>query len=404
MAVNSSKYFPAENGRIKVQFETLNPGGGWKFQSGSNGDNPGFQGSGYYYWKSENVRDYDRSPTEGLMQAKIFINEPGTYNLRVRSARDISNPGDARNDIWMKVDGSTNQAVPKSFNELVSKNGFAKLYKAQAEWGFADRLGTYNHNDRNPDADIILDKGFHTITFAGRSNGFHIDYFELYKGGAPSVNAANTKVVGGSTPPVQPNNPGPQPEPNRPEPNEPEPKPSKPEPNKPGGGDDETVRVEIRGANNDWEGNKGAPSDDLEFGRDGSTSQKVGLRFDGIDIEKGADIESAYFVFEARETSTGAARFEIEIENDRSADAYRASNDPNDRSYIGQDVDWNVTAWKAGQDYRSPDISKLIEAVVKGGDLDALAFRISGTGERVAHASESGSGAAPQLVINYDEG
>jgi hypothetical protein len=67
-------------------------------------------------------------------------------------------------------------------------------------------------------------------------------------------------------------------------------------------------------------------------------------------------------------------------------------------------VSWDdIGAWQKDGTYRSADISDLIEAVIKDGgldSLDALGFRISGSGERVAHAFE-GSGADPELVINY---
>jgi hypothetical protein len=66
-------------------------------------------------------------------------------------------------------------------------------------------------------------------------------------------------------------------------------------------------------------------------------------------------------------------------------------------------VDWDAGAWTTGQTYRSADVSALIEAVVADGGLDALdalAFRISGSGQRAAHALES-DGAAPELVITY---
>ena len=67
-------------------------------------------------------------------------------------------------------------------------------------------------------------------------------------------------------------------------------------------------------------------------------------------------------------------------------------------------MDWNVETWKKGQTYKSADVSDLIEAALKNGDLDpsdALGFRISGDGQRVAHAFES-NGDAPELVIHYD--
>ena len=61
---------------------------------------------------------------------------------------------------------------------------------------------------------------------------------------------------------------------------------------------------------------------------------------------------------------------------------------------------WNAEDWKKGQTYKSADIAELIEKAIEDGDLDTLAFRISGKGGRVAKSFEGGEPA--QLVINYD--
>ncbi|MEO0467331.1 MAG: putative Ig domain-containing protein, partial [Pseudomonadota bacterium] len=48
-----------------------------------------------------------------------------------------------------------------------------------------------------------LDAGFHTITLAGRSPGFNVDFIEINKGGNPGVNSANSQFVAtGDTVPV----------------------------------------------------------------------------------------------------------------------------------------------------------------------------------------------------------
>ena len=38
------------------------------------------------------------------------------------------------------------------------------------------------------------------ITFAGRSEGYHLDYWELFKGSAPGVSASNSPFQHGAPP------------------------------------------------------------------------------------------------------------------------------------------------------------------------------------------------------------
>ena len=70
-------YYLEENGIVKVQFEDIangaNPPAGWVFQNGANGDNPGFEGDGYYYWKNEDSTALDSGANQGLMTATVFI-------------------------------------------------------------------------------------------------------------------------------------------------------------------------------------------------------------------------------------------------------------------------------------------------------------------------------------------
>ena len=205
-------YYLEENGIVKVQFEDIangaNPPAGWIFQNGSNGDNPGFEGDGYYYWKNEDSTALDSGANQGLMTATVFIQEAGTYTLLLRSARDSNAPGDARNDIWVKIDGDTTDVLPAGSPPMVEKDGFVKLYGASTSWGFSKNFDDKSTNN-NPVSKVVLSEGFHTITFAGRSQGYHIDSFQLSKSGNPNNGLESSKFVTGDapTPPPPPTSP-----------------------------------------------------------------------------------------------------------------------------------------------------------------------------------------------------
>jgi hypothetical protein len=357
------------DGRVKVQIEDLlgtDPGGGWVYQRPGQG-NAGAEGAHYYYRSQTQEGSHKTAPQDGRFTFDIDVEEAGTYSILLRASRDTANPGDARNDIWIKVDGGTQSVMPNGTPSLTSGgDGFVKFKSGPpaGKWVDAKMFSTPVHGDKNPASNVVLDEGLHKITFAPRSTGYHIDSVQIVRLGS------------------SPNPPDPDPDP-------------EPEPG--------TISARIAAKHDDFESNKAAASDDLEFGRDGDGAQSVGLRFTGLELAAGAEITGAYFEFQAAKTGSGAASFEIEIENTTSARTYSKTNAPDDRGYLALDVDWDAGAWTNGQTYRSADVSALIEAVVADGGLDALdalAFRISGSGQRAAHALES-DGAAPELVITY---
>ena len=388
-----SKTYSLTGGKVKVQIEDLlgkNPSGGWVYQAPGVG-NKNAEGAHYYYKSQTAQGSLKKAGSAGQFSFKVNIAEAGQYSILLRGARDTNNPGDARNDIWIKVDGNTQSVMPKGTPTLTSGgNGFVKFKGATTHWTDAHQFSTSTHGDKNPASTVVFDKGTHTITFAPRSTGFHIDSVQVIKKGASASAAATaaetvtkttadetvtTKTVDTST---------------------------------------ETTKVEktegvhvattkIAAASDDFESNKAAASKDLEFGHDGAGEQSVGLRFQGVTLDKDAEIKAAYFLFTAAETSKGAAHFEIEIEDTTSAATYSKASDADARTYLADDVDWNVAAWKKGETYKSADVSHLIKEVIDDGgldSLDALAFRISGSGERVAEAYEA-HGQAPELVIEY---
>ena len=180
-----------------------------------------------------------------------------------------------------------------------------------------------------------------------------------------------------------------------------------------GGSGPEGATVEkvfaIQASADDWEQYGYATSSDLEFGLNGSRSQSVGLRFAGVTVPEGAAIKEAFLRFEAEETSTGRASLRIEIEGTEAASSYSFRSRPENRAYADGE-DWaDVEAWSAGQTYRTPDISGLIETVIGADGIEdgALGFRvIGGTGnadKRVAHSWNSSTGDEPELVIVYED-
>ena len=391
-------------GRVKVQIEDLlgkNPGGGWVYQAPGVG-NKNAEGAHYYYKSQTAQGSLKTAGSAGQFGFKVNIAEAGRYEILLRAARDTNNPGDARNDIWIKVDGGTQSVMPKGTPTLTSGgNGFVKFKGAQTSWVNAHQFSTSKHGDKNPDSIVVFDKGMHTITFAPRSTGFHIDSVQVIKVGAAKAGASTaTAVAATETSSIKTLL-------EQLDKAQAKVAETKADARTEVGADkdaDGVVSAKIAAAHDDFESNKAAASKDLEFGRDGAGEQSVGLRFKGIEIDKDAEIKSAYFVFKAAETSKGAAHFEIEIEDTTHAAAYSRADAPDGRSYLADDVDWNVEAWKKGESYKSADVAHLIEKVIAEGGLDALdalAFRISGSGERVAEAFEAKGGDAPELVIEY---
>jgi hypothetical protein len=347
------------DGRVKIQIEDLlgtNPTGGWVYQAPGVG-NKNAEGAHYYYKSQTAEGSLKTVPTEGRFAFSLDIEEAGTYSILLRAARDTNTPGDARNDIWIRVDDDTQAAMPAGTPELTSGGeGFVKLKGAQTNWVNAHQFSTHTSGDKNPESTVVFQEGVHTITFAPRSIGFHID----------SVQVIQLSSL------------------------EPEP-------------ETKTLATAVAAGSDDFESLKAGPSQALELGEIDGAAQSVGLRFQGIGLDTDAEIKAAYFVFEAAAASAGSASLAIEVQDASRPNTYSGLKGPDARAYLDDEVSWTATAWEKGKAYKSADVSHLIEAVIAENGIDALdslAFRITGSGERDAVAFE-GAGAAPQLVIEY---
>ena len=103
------------DGKAKIQIEDVlgtKPGGGWVYQAPGVG-NPGAEGAHYYYKQPDPEGSHKTAPEEGRFAITLDIENAGIYGLLLRVSRDTSDPPDARNDIWIQIDGDTTAVMPE---------------------------------------------------------------------------------------------------------------------------------------------------------------------------------------------------------------------------------------------------------------------------------------------------
>jgi len=149
--------------------------------------------------------------------------------------------------------------------------------------------------------------------------------------------------------------------------------------------------------------------------------QKVGLRFNGISIPKGATITTAYLRFRAIapdtfNSNTDTANLTIQGEAADSATTFStALNNISGRPRTTAAVQWLPAAWTAGTVYDSPSLTTIVQEVVNRTDWasgNSLAFVIRCTdgvpatdcGSRSADSWDGNATTAPLLHIEWDNG
>ena len=213
---------PVENGyfegvgsgssfRFKIQVEDPNggpnggtdPGGQWTFiQEGDAADiiSNDSQGEGYYLWGSTDSTAINGVQQSSVLQYRIFIpdDEVGTYQIRMRVAREGNAASDQQNDIWLNLVQESTGAEIESFltagdePEPVSQ-GYIKVFGGPNNGSFGAATN-FDGLPGNPPVNLqILEGGFYTIELAGRSQGYFIDFVEMYKlGNTPNINASDS--------------------------------------------------------------------------------------------------------------------------------------------------------------------------------------------------------------------
>ncbi|MDP5031477.1 PilC/PilY family type IV pilus protein [Paraglaciecola sp.] len=145
-----------------------------------------------------------------------------------------------------------------------------------------------------------------------------------------------------------------------------------------------------------------------------TTPVTVGIRYQNLNIPRGATITSAFVRFTSNNYNVASTEFTIsgELVGNASEFSNTASNITS-RAKTANSVLWNTdNDWPVSNETIStPDITSIIQEIVDqstwcGGN--ALSLLIEGVGSssssaRQAKAYEEGSGLSPQLVITYDD-
>jgi hypothetical protein len=150
-------------------------------------------------------------------------------------------------------------------------------------------------------------------------------------------------------------------------------------------------------------------STDLELVVDGTTTQKVGLRFTNLAIPAGATITSAYIQFQTNEVGSVATSLQIRgLASDDAAAFTTTANDLSSRPTTSSLVNWQPPSWtlvnEAGLAQRTPDLAVVLQEIVNRSGWQAgndIAFAISGSGTRTAYSFDSNPAKAPLLHVEY---
>ena len=145
----------------------------------------------------------------------------------------------------------------------------------------------------------------------------------------------------------------------------------------------------------------------IAFQENISEKQKVGLRFEAIDIPRGAKIEDAYLAFNSAEDTSANAELTIQAETTSSATFTEEPFNISNRELTTASVSWSPNNWAKGLSYETPNLKDVIQEVVDGDDWCSgdLAFIISSedlTSIRKASSFDYMSGLSPELRVRFD--
>ena len=155
-------------------------------------------------------------------------------------------------------------------------------------------------------------------------------------------------------------------------------------------------------------------STDLEIVQDlqapSTGTQKIGLRFNSMDIPPGAFITKAVLKLRAKtpdapNTNNGPAAWVIRGQAADHATTFTTQvNNISNRPLTATSVEWDPTIWSANTTYESPDLKNLLQEIVNRPGWvsgNSLALIITGTGSRSAVSFNGSPEQAPILEISY---
>lgn len=155
---SGTQAYHEQSGLLVIQPENRSVSPGWSVESNLSG----YTGSGYIKWTGP---DIPPAGSSGLNEYKIYITNPGRYEIRIRSNK--TNPDPSReNDVWLRIDNGT---WYKTYNGYQSSNEW--VWNTQYE---------IEHHVNIPPAFAELSAGLHSLYLSGREKNFYIDRIHFY--------------------------------------------------------------------------------------------------------------------------------------------------------------------------------------------------------------------------------
>jgi outer membrane protein assembly factor BamB len=141
------------------------------------------------------------------------------------------------------------------------------------------------------------------------------------------------------------------------------------------------------------------------------SQQTVGLRFQGVNIPRGARIRQAHVQFQVDEASSDPTQLVIQAQAADDAPTFTTKPfDISSRPRTTASAPWEPKPWTkasaAGPDQQTPNLATLLEEIVarpgwKNGN--ALALIVTGTGKRVAKSFDNKQAGPARLVIETEK-
>ncbi|MCB9896903.1 MAG: hypothetical protein H6825_02750 [Planctomycetes bacterium] len=149
--------FCAQDDLVVFEVESTPPAAGWVSSTASTG----FTGTAFYEWDGGDQFD---DPGHGVLAYDFTVDDPGHYDLRIRSRNNNPDPSQS-DDCWTRMDGGPWIKTVSHVNMV---------------WTWSTRL-VLAPETPTFDAFYDLSSGPHTYEISGRSQGFRIDRVHLYK-------------------------------------------------------------------------------------------------------------------------------------------------------------------------------------------------------------------------------
>ncbi len=173
-----------------------------------------------------------------------------------------------------------------------------------------------------------------------------------------------------------------------------------------------TLDTQIASSSDDAEeqsaGNVKVTSSMLDLIEDGGVMQIVGMRFANLNIPKNANILNAYIQFTAKRASSVSTNLIIQGEYVANPNPFNGTRlNLSSRSKTTESVNWSPQAWSKGSVSQTSDIGSIVQSLVNQSDWssgNAMAFIVSGVGQRVAVSYDGLANNAPTLHIEYTNG